>query len=270
MPGSSSILSVRNLRVHRNHCRLLRGVSWDVHSGEQWAILGPNGSGKTSLLKVLTGYLMPTAGSIRVLDQVFGESDWRELRKHVGIVSSAVSQMIPDEESALDTVQSGPDAVIGFWDRATRPNPVAARQRLRQLGCAHLARRPWGVLSQGERQRILIARALMADPTILVLDEPCAGLDPVAREHFLEFIQRLGRSSSAPTLLLVTHHVEEIVPAFSHVLLLKAGRVLAAGPKKDTITPRRMTAAFGERLQIHTSSSCRYSLRVAPARGRLI
>jgi len=214
------ILEVSGLSIRRGNTMILRNVSWRVERGEHWVMLGANGSGKTSLLSALTGYFMPTAGEIFLLGRRYGDADWRELRKKIGLVSSSLRQMMADDEPALETVVSGKYAMIDYWGRITRADRVRARKLLRQVECAHLGDRPWGVLSQGERQRVLIGRALMAQPQLLILDEPCAGLDPAAREHFLQFLQRLGRGNNSPTLVLVTHHVEEIMPVFSHVLTL--------------------------------------------------
>jgi len=245
-----SILEISNLRIERGGTVILDGVNWRVARGEHWAILGANGSGKTSLLSALTGYLTPTAGNISLLGKIYGRSDWRELRKKIGIVSSSVRQMMADDEPALETVASGKSAMIDFWGRLSRADKNRARKILRQIECAPLAERPWRVLSQGERQRVLIGRALMARPRILILDEPCAGLDPAAREHFLQFLQRLGKSKNAPTLVLVTHHVEEIMPVFSHALVLKKGKVLAAGKKSGVLTVKLLSDAFAARLRL--------------------
>ena len=190
--GRAPILKVSNLRIERDGTVILDDVSWRVQHGEHWVILGANGSGKTSLLSALTGYLMPTAGEISLLGETYGQSDWRGLRKKVGLVSSSVRQRMADGEPALETVASGKYAMIDFWGRVTRAEKAAASKLLRSVECDYLADRPWGVLSQGERQRVLVARALMAKPRVLILDEPCAGLDPAAREHFLQFLQRLG------------------------------------------------------------------------------
>src|SRR6267154_1520591 len=232
------ILSVSNLIVQRGSTRILNDLSWTVQRGEHWVILGANGSGKTSLLSSLTGYLSPTSGAISVLGQTFGESDWRDLRTHVGLVSSSVRQMLPDHEPALITIISGKYAMIDYWGRIKSADRLAATRILRQVEATHLADRRWEVLSQGERQRVLIGRALMANPRLLILDEPCAGLDPAAREHFLQFIERLGRQKRSPTLILVTHHVEEIMPVFCHVLVLRGGTVLAAGKKSKVLNGR--------------------------------
>jgi iron complex transport system ATP-binding protein len=258
------VLKTSNLRVERDGTMILDGVTWRVDAGEHWAILGANGSGKTSLLSALTGYLMPTAGEISLLGETYGQSDWRELRKKVGLVSSSVRQMMADYEPALETVASGKYAMIDFWGRVTPNEMTQAMKLLRQVECGYLAARPWGVLSQGERQRVLVARALMAKPRVLILDEPCAGLDPAAREHFLQFLQRLGSQShgrGTPTLVLVTHHVEEIMPVFSHVLILKDGRVLAAGKKPAVLNSGNLTMAFAAHTRLRKFAR-RYALGV--------
>lgn len=244
------ILHLRDLTIRRGDTVILDRVSWTVQRGEHWVILGANGSGKTSLLSALTGYLTPTAGEITVLGQRFGESDWRELRTHVGLVSSSIRQLMADHEDALTTVVSGKYAMIDYWGEVLRADRTAARRLLRQVEAAPLAVRPWQVLSQGERQRVLIARALMARPRLLILDEPCAGLDPVARENFLAFLQRLGGQRGAPALVLVTHHVEEIMPIFTHALLLRAGRTLAGGPLEKVLTNARISATFDAPLRL--------------------
>ena len=263
-----TILQIEALRLRRGNVTILRDINWRVDAGQHWVILGANGSGKTSLLSALTGYLMPTDGDIVLLGERYGESDWRELRKKIGIVSSAVRQMMADEEPALETVISGRFAMIDFWGRITRADRIRAKQLLRQVECGYLADRPWGVISQGERQRVLIGRALMASPKLLILDEPCAGLDPAAREHFLQFLQRLGRRKDSPTLVLVTHHVEEIMPVFSHVLVLKNGRVLAAGKKAAVLKPQMMSAAFNARVRLQKKSG-RYAMRVVVDSGKV-
>ena len=266
---AKNILSVENLRIERSGTVILHDVDWCVASRQHWVILGANGSGKTSLLSAITGYLMPTAGKVSVLGETYGHADWRELRKKIGIVSSSVRQMMADDEPALETVASGKYAMIDFWGRLTRAEKTRALRLLRQVECEHLAERAWRVLSQGERQRILIGRALMARPRVLILDEPCAGLDPAAREQFLQFIQRLGTHKNAPTLVLVTHHVEEIMPVFSHVLVLKKGGVLAAGEKSVVLKTDILTQAFDARLGLQWKSG-RYTMRVLPKRGVVV
>jgi iron complex transport system ATP-binding protein len=225
--------------------------------------LGGNGSGKTSLLSALAGYLMPTHGDIALLGEQYGQADWRELRMKLGIVSSSVRQMMNDTEPALDTVVSGRYAIIDYWGTPKRADAARARELMESVEIGHLAKRPWAVLSQGERQRVLIARAMMSDARLLILDEPCTGLDPVARELFLEFLGRLSLRPNAPTLVLVTHHVEEITPIFSHALLLRGGTVLASGPIGRSLTSRSLSKLFDHPVRL-TRSGGRLGLRVSP------
>lgn len=261
MPATPPILQVSGLTIIRGQTRILDDLHWTVQPREHWAILGSNGSGKTSLLSALTGYLTPTRGEIAVLGQRYGATDWRELRVHIGLVSSSIRQMMAEAEPALHTVISGKYAVIDLWMRIKKEDRAEAMEILEQVEAAYLADRPWGVLSQGERQRVLIGRAMMARPRILILDEPAAGLDPVARENFLAFIQRLGSRRDAPALLLVTHHIEEIMPVFSHALLLREGRVLAAGPKKATLTSASLSEVFNAQCTLQRRDD-RFSLRL--------
>jgi iron complex transport system ATP-binding protein len=269
MRAQAPVLAVERLGVTRGGVRILDEISWRVRAGEHWVILGANGSGKTSLLSAITGYLTPTDGAITLLGQQYGQSDWRELRRHIGLVSSSIRQLMADDEPALESVISGKYGVIDLWQKIPRPDRATARKILQDVECAYLAERPWAVLSQGERQRVLIGRALMARPRALILDEPCAGLDPAAREHFLQFLQRLGRRTGSPALILVTHHVEEIMPVFSHVLVLKAGRVLAAGRKSAVLTGTNLTSAFGSRLKLQRRSG-RFGLHISTRQGVVI
>jgi iron complex transport system ATP-binding protein len=263
------VLAVHNLVIRRDKTVILDHLSWRIKPREHWVILGANGSGKTSLLSALTGYLMPTSGTIELLGEIYGESDWRELRKQVGLVSSSIRQMMAEPETALETVISGKNAMIDFWGTPTASDLRRGRAILAKIECSHLAKRPWSVLSQGERQRILIGRALMADPKVLILDEPCAGLDPVARETFLNFLEKLGRSPAAPALILVTHHVEEITPAFQNALVMKQGEALAAGPIQLTLRSEILSEAFDSRLKLSRRNN-RYALIVAGRRDRVL
>jgi iron complex transport system ATP-binding protein len=245
----AATLDVRDLVVRRE-VPILHGITWSVARGEHWVILGPNGCGKTSLLAALTGYVTPTAGEITVLGSTYGRTDWRELRKLVGFVSNALIRQVETDEPALHVVASGPSAGLNLW---RPPEPSIARAALRLMRawhCAALADRPWGVLSQGERQRALIARALFAKPPLLLLDEPCAGLDPIAREQLLALINRQTKLRRGPAVVLITHHVEEITPGFTHVLLLRAGRIVAAGPIADILTARNLKMTFGAPVRL--------------------
>ena len=258
---SKPVLEVSGLTIRRGNTVILQDIRWQVLSNEHWVILGANGSGKTSLLSALTGYLTPTAGEVVVLGERYGRTDWRQLRLRLGLVSSSIRQMIPPDEPALETVVSGRYAMIDFWGKMTQADRRRARHILRQIECLALAERPWLFLSQGERQRVLIGRALMANPAVLILDEPCAGLDPAAREHFLQFLQRLGSGAHPPTLVLVTHHVEEIMPVFSHVLILKSARVMAQGARTYILNSKALSDAFGEPARLRRNHG-RYTLQL--------
>ncbi len=253
MPPDSSkvpVLAVTKLRIARERKVILRRLDWRVESGQHWVILGPNGSGKSSLLAALTGYFAPTSGSVAVLGEVFGRSDWRDLRRRVGLVGPAVASLIEPSEPALHIVAGGLDGVINLW---RRPKPAAlsvARKLLRQLKVSGVAGRPWGHLSQGERQRVLIARALASAPALLILDEPCAGLDPLARRDFLMLLNELPRRLPGVSIVLITHHVEEIVPAFTHALLLRDGQKLAAGPLREVLTSKQLTALWAKKVRL--------------------
>jgi iron complex transport system ATP-binding protein len=263
------VIEICDLTVERG-ATILRSVNWRVAAGENWAILGANGSGKTSLLSVLTGYLSPTTGEIRVLGETFGRFDWRELRKRVGLVSSSIRQMMPGYDTALQTVVSGASAMIGFWGETQAGERERALEILRQIEMFELRERQWRFLSEGERQRLLIGRALMAQPKLLVLDEPCAGLDPIARERFLQFLDRLGRqTSNGPSLVLVTHHVEEIMPSFSHVLILRGGEVAARGPAREVMTSEILSQAFASPVLLERRNG-RYLLRVSTSPGLVL
>lgn len=256
------VVELQNLSVVRGEFTILDRVSWRVEPGEHWAVLGPNGSGKTSLLNVLVGYVTPGDGEMSVLGRRYGETDWRDVRSVIGLVSSSLVARIGAGETVLETVISGKYGWLNFWGRLFSNDAGRAKRILRLVECAELVKRKWGTLSQGERQRVLIGRALMARPKLLILDEPCAGLDLVARVKFLRFLRRLGGRPNGPTLLMATHHVEEISPIFKHLLLLKRGRVFSAGPIHDTLTSGNLSAVFGHALRLEHADH-RFQIRPA-------
>ena len=255
-----AIISIHDLRVVRGGTEILTGMQWEVAAKENWVILGANGSGKTSLLSCVTGYLTPSAGTVEVLGKVYGKADWRELRKEVGLVSSGIRHWIEDQQTALDVVASGRNAELNLWHPAQGTLRREALKSLRQVECANLGDRPWAFLSQGERQRVLIGRALMARYRILILDEPCAGLDPVARERFLQFLTRLASLDKTPNLVFVTHHVEEILPCFDKALVLKGGEIWSQGAIGKVITSPTMSEAFGCKIVVRNRKG-RFQLR---------
>ncbi|NEW06720.1 ABC transporter ATP-binding protein [Paenibacillus sp. SYP-B3998] len=223
---------------------LLKDIHWEVKKGEHWAILGLNGSGKTTLLNVINGYIWPNEGKVSVLGNDFGTIDLRELRKEIGWVSSSLQEKLYMNDKAEHIVVSGKFATIGLYDNPSEAQWVQAELFMQQLGCGHLKGRTFQSCSQGEKQKLLIARALMASPKLLILDEPCNGLDLFSREQLLEAIERLAQDEQAPTLLYVTHHTEEILPIFQHALLLRRGEVFRQGQLRDVLTSEQLSLFF--------------------------
>jgi iron complex transport system ATP-binding protein len=263
------ILEVRGLTVAVGDVQVLSGVDWTVRRGEHWVLFGANGSGKTTLLSALLTYVPAMRGRISVLGRTHGQSDWRELRKLVGIVSTGVERRIPGHETGLNVVHSGKDQLLGSWGPRHPAMIDRARQMLDDVHCGYVADRRFDVMSHGERQRVLIARALMGSPPLLILDEPCSGLDAASRERFLSVIDRMADSPAAPTLVFVTHHVEEISSAFENVLLLQRGRVLAAGAKHSVLTSALVSRALGAPMVVREHLG-RYSLSLSEASGRVV
>ncbi|WP_040949412.1 ABC transporter ATP-binding protein [Gorillibacterium massiliense] len=229
------IIDVENVSWVRDNSIILKDVNWQVQPGEHWCIVGLNGSGKTTLLNMINGYIWPTKGKISVLGHKFGEFDLRELRKSIGWVSSSLQQRLYGSETALNIVLSGKFATIGLYDEFSHIDLTKAHTLLQLLGCEKLVSRKYDTFSQGERQRVLIARALMSSPKLLILDEPCTGLDVFARELLLSMIDNIAKQPDAPTLLFVTHHVEEIMPMFGKIILIKEGTVFKSGNTFDLL-----------------------------------
>ena len=252
MSGSGPILESEVITVVRGK-PLLDGVSWRVHSGEHWAVLGANGSGKSTLLNVVNAFMGPARGRMRVFGRQYGRDRWDAVKLRIGFVSGTVHDLIDDGEPVLWALVGGKRAMINFWGEADEEELEEARRILSQVECEHLLDALWCHLSQGEKQKVLIGRALMARIRLLILDEPCAGLDPVARENFLGFLERSTAREKSPTHILVTHHVEEVMESFTHVLLLKEGRVLAAGPKPEVLTSRNLSETFNAPLELRNT-----------------
>ncbi|EFQ84078.1 ABC transporter, ATP-binding protein [Aeromicrobium marinum DSM 15272] len=256
-------IKLSHVSVVRSDTTLLDRVDWTVHEGERWIVLGPNGAGKTTLLQILGASGFPTKGRASILGERLGRVDVFELRTRIGHTSTTIADQIPATESVRDAVLSAAHAVLGRWNEQYDDLDVRqADQIMGEMGVARLADRTFGTLSEGERKRVLIARALMTDPELLLLDEPAAGLDLGAREDLLASLQTLAADRSAPVLVLVTHHVEEIPVGFTHVLMLRAGSVVAAGPLESTLTAENLGRTFGTRVDL-TYDSGRYAARRA-------
>jgi iron complex transport system ATP-binding protein len=242
------ILDIRDVCYKIKDKLILNQVSWQIKKGEHWAVLGPNGAGKTTLLKIACGYIWPNAGgTVHRNGQAL--VNLRELRKSIGWVTLSLTAQIPPGENALRTVVSGKFAQLGLCEYAGQELQEAdfaqAREFLSEMGCAHLANQAFGTLSQGEKQRALIARARMARPLLLILDEPCAGLDPGGREMLLQSIQNVAETQRQMGLILVTQHIEEIMPFFDKVMALTNGRIIEQGLKQDVLSPQLIRRLYG-------------------------
>lgn len=244
------MIEIEQIDVIRNKKYILKDVSWSVKSGEHWCIIGLNGSGKTTLLKVINGYVYPYKGRVKILDKEFGKTNLQELRKEIGLVSSSIKHEFSKSESVLGVVLSGKFATIGLYEAVEKKDVESARKLLEFLNCLHLEDEDYGVLSQGEKQRVLIARALMAEPKILVLDEPCNGLDIIAREELLKFIEKIANLEDGPTLIYVTHYIEEVLPCFTYSLLLKQGSIFAKGESNELLNENTLSTFFDRRISV--------------------
>ncbi len=255
------VVRLDNITVRRGDRTILHEVSWAIDQGQHWALLGANGAGKTTLLKIITGYEWVTQGTVEVLGRVFGECNIPALRKSIGWVSSALEHDLPERDAALEIVASGIEASMGLYRDFTAAEFRQAHEALRSVACESAARQRYGTLSQGEKQRVVIARAIVNRPALLILDEPCAGLDPAAREAFLRDLGGLAKHPDAPAMILVTHHIEEIGPWITHVLAIRDGRLLAAGRKDDVLTGPVLGDTFGCPCSVERDGP-RYYLRL--------
>jgi len=261
------LVDFRNVSLRRGGRTLVGPVSWQVELDERWVVIGPNGAGKTSLLRMAAAMEYPSSGTATVLGERLGRVDMAELRQRVGLSSAVLAQRVPEDELVRDVVVSAGYAVLGRWrERYDDIDYVRAVDTLESVGAEHLAERTYGTLSEGERKRVLIARSLMTDPELLLLDEPAAGLDLGGREELVARLADLAADPDSPALVLVTHHVEEIPPGFSHCLILAEGRVLAAGLLADTLTAENLSAAFGQSIAVDVVDD-RYFARRARTRA---
>jgi iron complex transport system ATP-binding protein len=249
--NDDAVLQFVDVSVRRGTTELVHGIDWVVEEDERWVILGPNGAGKTTLLQLAAAVLHPSAGEAYVLGQRLGSVDVFELRPRIGLASAALAQRIPDTERVVDVVVSAGYSVLGRWREAYgRLDVRRAARLLDRLGVARLAERSFGTLSEGERKRVQIARALMSDPELLLLDEPAAGMDLGGREDLIRRLTRFAADPDAPASVIVTHHVEEIPPGTSHVMLLRDGRIVAAGLARDVLKSDLVSETFGLPLRV--------------------
>ena len=258
-----SALEFTDVVVRREGRNIIDHVTWEVADDQRWVILGPNGAGKTTLLQLADTLMHPTSGTVTVLGETLGRTDVFEVRPRIGFASTAMAKRIPRDETVLNTVLTAAYSVLGRWNE--NYEDIDERRALRVLGdwrLAHLAERTFGTLSDGEQKRVQIARAVMTDPELLLLDEPTASLDLGSREELLALLSGYASSPTTPAMLMVTHHVEEIPVGFTHVMLIRDGAVVAAGPIADTLTAENLGETFGMPIVL-TSDEGRYAARAA-------
>jgi iron complex transport system ATP-binding protein len=261
----SDVVEFAGVGVVRSGNTLLHDVTWSVEEGERWVVIGPNGAGKTTLLQLAAARMHPTHGVAGVLGEVLGAVDVFELRPRIGVSSASIAERLPPTERVLDVVLTASWSVVGrFAEEYDTVDEQRAAGLLDALGVGHLSDRQYGTLSEGERKRVQIARALMTDPELMLLDEPAAGLDLSGREDLVARLRQLAEDVEAPALVLVTHHVEEIPPGFTDILMLRAGEVVAAGPLETTLTAENLSRTFGLSLVVDRHGQ-RWAARAAPA-----
>jgi iron complex transport system ATP-binding protein len=251
----SSVLELSDVSIVRDGTTILNSVNWTVDSDERWAILGPNGAGKTTILQIASANIHPSSGRAIVLDSQLGKVDLFELRPRIGFASTALARRVPADETVINVVLTAAYSVTGRWNEEYEDMDYRrARRVLAEWNLSHLEDRRFGLLSDGEQKRVQIARAVMTDPELLLLDEPAASLDLGAREELLQLLSGYANAEGAPAIVMVTHHVEEIPPGFTHALLLANGSITAAGPIDEVITAEHLSATFGLELELRSDN----------------
>jgi iron complex transport system ATP-binding protein len=259
----ATALQFTDVSIVRDGNTILDKITWTVDGAQRWVILGPNGAGKTTLLQIAAALIHPSSGKAKLLDDRLGAVDVFELRPRIGFVSSAMSRRIPGDETVLNVVMTAAYSVTGRWNEEYEDIDVnRARRVLEEWKLGRFVDRNFGGLSDGEQKRVLIARAVMTDPELLLLDEPAASLDLGSREELLQLLSEFAKSERAPAMVMVTHHVEEIPRGFTHALLLKKGRIVAAGKLDDIVTAKNLSDTFGLPLEL-TSKKGRFAARAS-------
>lgn len=255
------IIALYNVSLEREGIRILDSIDWKVYLGEHWAIIGQNSAGKTLLLKIISTYLWPSEGRVEMLGKEFGKIELHKLRQNIGWVSSALEQDLPKDQPVLDIVLSGYFSTLRLFSKPPKRIIQRAKKILHLLGLNNHEKQSFVTLSVGEKKKVLIARAILKKPRILILDEVCAGLDPLARKQYLDSLRNLILKEKDISVLFVTHHLEEIFPEITHVLGLSEGRVIFLGRKEDVLTSENIVALFDEKIKFRKESQ-NYSLDV--------
>lgn len=252
----NKVIEMKDVSWKRQGKVILQDLSWEVQPGEHWAVLGLNGAGKTTLLNMVNGYIWPTTGEVTVLGNEFGKTDIHQLRRSIGWVSSSLGERINGRHMTEDIVVSGKFASVGLvFAEPEEADFEQARELMELLSVDHTYGQAYEKCSQGEKQKILIARGLMANPDLLILDEPTTGLDFIAREDLLKTIEQISKAKVAPTIIFVTHHIEEVLPIFSHMLLLENGTVFAKGTREEVLTSHDMSRLYNRNIQVDWHNS---------------
>lgn len=246
--GEAGMIHLRELYLRREEREIVKGINLSINKGEHWVILGRNGSGKTTLLEMMTGYLFPTSGTVEVLGNRYGEVDIREVRKEIGYISQSLIEKLTLRDPVWEVVATGQYAFLRFYQEIDVAVRLKALRLLEEAGLGHMAEQPFGTLSQGERKKVMLARALMAEPKLLIMDEPCAGLDLHEREKLLAHLGRLKDRDI--TVVYVTHHLEEIIPLFTHAALVREGLISAAGAKEEVLRSDLLSQAYDWPIEV--------------------
>ncbi|GAA4481927.1 ABC transporter ATP-binding protein [Microbacterium panaciterrae] len=258
-----AVLEFSDVVVRRDGRNIVDHLTWTVQDDQRWVVLGPNGAGKTTVLQLADTLMHPTTGRVDILGETLGRTDVFEIRPRIGFASSAMARRIPGDETVLNTVMTAAYSVMGRWNESYESlDERRAMRVLEQWHLEHLAERYFGTLSDGEQKRVQIARAVMTDPELLLLDEPSASLDLGSREELLGLLSGFAQSPTTPAMVMVTHHVEEIPVGFTHVLLLRDGAIVAAGPIEQTLTAEALSQAFGMPIALDRVDG-RYAARAA-------
>lgn len=248
----NKILDIRKLTFIADKT-IIDSIDWQVNEGERWVLLGANGAGKTSLISTICAYNTPSSGTMTVDGKTYSDYDWQKVREKIALVGSQLKRNIERDETVLEVVISGKFAMINYWGRISKELAAEAMRKLKYLHIGTLANNRWGYISQGERQKVMLARALMVKPTVIFLDEPCTGLDPAARKNFVEFLDELATDRRNKAIIMATHYVEEIPPSFTHAIIIKNGKVLASGKISEVMTSSNLSEAYGQKCTLRKS-----------------